>query len=84
MITPDYERGWEAKFDYSHGFTFTRKIRGVDDVSIIGLIIEVDIYSTVYMSAIFILISVKKTNKLVPFYYILSTICTTLIPYLNG
>ena len=31
----------------------------VDDVSIIGLIVEVDIYSTVYMSAIFILISGK-------------------------
>ena len=30
-----------------------------DDVSIIGLIVEVDIYSTVYMSAIFILISGK-------------------------
>jgi hypothetical protein len=31
----------------------------VDDVSIIGLIVEVDIYSTVYISAIFILISGK-------------------------
>ena len=37
MITPDYERGWETKFEYDQGFTFTRKIRGVDDVSIIDM-----------------------------------------------
>ena len=32
---------------------------GVDDVSIIGLIVEVDMYSTVYMRVSFILISGK-------------------------
>ena len=37
MITPDYERGWEATFEYDKGFTFTRKIRGVDDISIIDM-----------------------------------------------
>ncbi len=37
MITPDYERGWETTFEYNKGFTFTRKIRGVDDVSIIDM-----------------------------------------------
>jgi hypothetical protein len=34
-------------------------VDGMDDVSIIGLIVEVDIYSTVYMRVIFILISGK-------------------------
>jgi len=37
MITPDYERGWETSFEYDKGFTFTRKIRGVDDISIIDM-----------------------------------------------
>ena len=37
MITPDYERGWKTTFEYNKGFTFTRKIRGVDDVSIIDM-----------------------------------------------
>ena len=47
-----------AEVDVTIG-TVDTVVDGVDDVSIIGLIVEVDIYSTVYMSAIFILISGK-------------------------
>ena len=37
LITPDYERGWEGNFDYKSGFTFSRKLRGVDDKVIIDM-----------------------------------------------
>ena len=37
LITPDYERGWEGNFDYKLGFTFSRKLRGVDDKVIIDM-----------------------------------------------
>ena len=37
LITPDYERGWEGYFDYQLGFTFNRKLRGVDDKVIIDM-----------------------------------------------
>ena len=37
IITPDFERGWEGEFDYKTGFTFTRKVRGVDDKVIIDM-----------------------------------------------